>query len=189
MVKWRAACVCCSLERCSYYISAPIAWDKCLDLRYNGTRFSPAPEHRSMVELHRAATGGAVVNRSRLMEVQDSPFAAAVDAARLCFLAVAALPEAPGPDAPGGFAHERFATAVRFEPAEVEQLGLAFAVADAVASRFCAAAISVRNDGTYRNPRAEVAPVALFYHDPGACPIRRGPGCSSSPGARRTHWL
>lgn len=47
------------------------------------------------------------------------------------------------------------------EPAEVEHIGLAFvAVAAVVASRFCAAAISARNDGTCRNPRAEVVPVA-----------------------------
>lgn len=57
-----------------------------------------------MVEPHRASTGGAVVDRVRLVEVQDSPFAAAVDAAGSSFVAVAALPEAPGPDSPGGFA-------------------------------------------------------------------------------------
>lgn len=90
-----------------------------------------------------------MVDRAGLVGVQDSPYAATVDAAGPSFVAAAALPEGFGPEAPGGFALESFAPAVRSEPAEVEQLGPAFvAVAAAVVSRFCAAAIFAQTGGT-----------------------------------------
>lgn len=134
-------------------------------LGHNGARVSPAPEHRCVRELHKAAPCGAVADRVRLVGVQDSPCAAAVDAAGPSLVAAAALPEGfglecldlevPGPEP---FAHEA-ATAVRYGPAEVEQLGSAHVAAAAAVSRFCAAAISARNGGTFENPRAAVAPV------------------------------
>lgn len=160
-----------------------------------------------MDDLHKAAAGDAAMDKVRLMGVQDSPFAAAVDAAEPSYFAAVALPEAEGfgpegfgpecfgPEVPdpdalvGDFAHEGFATAVRSEPAEVEQLGPAFvAVTAAVVSRICAAAIFARNGGTCGNPRAAVAPVGWSSHYPGASPRRRAPAYSSSPGTKRTHF-